>query len=104
MSYNMSLPKIAAPGVVFSTVWYVERTAQAMLVSNSSTISVRGTCVLHVNTGSPEHVSNDRMDPFKDRIRLWILNRGVLTLESIAVAEGLEVELKFTSVIKDDKF
>ena len=35
----MSLPNIAAPGVVFSTVWYVEQTAQAMLVSNSSTIS-----------------------------------------------------------------
>ena len=36
MSNNISLPNTAAPGVVLSTVWYVEQIAQAAFVRNSS--------------------------------------------------------------------
>ena len=36
MSNNMSRPNMAAPGEAFSTVWYVERIAQAVFVTNVS--------------------------------------------------------------------
>jgi hypothetical protein len=36
MSKSMSHPKIAAPGEVFSTVWYVERIVHAALSMNVS--------------------------------------------------------------------
>jgi hypothetical protein len=37
MSNNMSLPKMAAPGEAFNTVWYVEPMAHAALARKSAT-------------------------------------------------------------------
>jgi hypothetical protein len=43
MSNSISLPKMAAPGETFSTVWYDERMAYAALVTKSARTSLGST-------------------------------------------------------------
>jgi hypothetical protein len=75
MLNNISLPNIAAPGEVLSTIWQVERMAHATLVRNM-TMSLGATEVTI-------SIYYDLMHSLQYSISLRVFNTGWLTINVI---------------------
>ena len=97
-SNNMSRPKMAAPGEVFST----GRANGPCSICEKVCYVTLSDCFSHIYFTCAEHRHDHLMHSLENCIRLRILDAGWLMFLTICFTEGLKVKFKFTFVVVDD--